>query len=317
LTVVDVQHHLIPPSLVEAAKRRPDGMLARSLLMGGDVQTEVERRLAGMDEAGVDIATLSVPLVPDDAKDDPAAAAETIAAANDGLIATAAAHPARFNVMLSLPFPFADECLAELDRVGSEPAVVSVIMHCDLRTWLPDKPELEPVFRRAAELGLPVSLHPATNQIGPPEAFADWMMWASIGPMIETTVAASRMMLSGLLDRVPELVVVVPHLGGVLPFLVQRMVDQSATGDAEHNVLWYMQNRLIYDTCNLGDAALDATVATVGADRIMLGSDYAIRGPLTRHVAYIAESVLSDEDKHAILHGTAERYGFTRTAPPS
>jgi aminocarboxymuconate-semialdehyde decarboxylase len=270
-----------------------------------------------MDEAGVDVATLSVPLVPDDAKADAAGAAATIGAANDGLIAAAADHPTRFNVMLSLPFPFADECMAELERVGRHPAVVSAILHTDLRSWLPDRPELEPVFRRMAQLDLPVSLHPATNQVGPAEAFADWLLWASVGPMVETTVAAGRMMLSGLLDRVPDLVVVVPHLGGVLPFLSQRMVDQSRTGDAEHDVLWYMQNRLLYDTCNLGAAALDATVATVGADRIMLGSDYSVRGPLSRHVAYVAESGLPEEDKHAILHGTAERYGFTRTAHPA
>jgi aminocarboxymuconate-semialdehyde decarboxylase len=192
--------------------------------------------------------------------------------------------------------------------------MVGAILHCQVAAWTPDREELQPVFERLAALERPVALHPAIFQFGPAEVFEDWMLWASIAPMFETSITAARIIYSGLLDRVPELVVVVPHLGGVLPFLTQRLADLSKTGAAEHDALWYMQNRLLFDSCNLFGPALDLTAATVGADRIMFGSDYPARGSVKRNVDHIRESSLGDDAKQAILAGTAERYGFERTA---
>jgi aminocarboxymuconate-semialdehyde decarboxylase len=124
-----------------------------------------------------------------------------------------------------------------------------------------------------------------------------------------------------MLDRVPELTLIVPHLGGVLPYLTQRLVDQSATGAAEHDALWYMQNRLLFDSCSFHPPALRCAIETVTADRILLGSDYPIRGTLVRAVGDIETSGLPQPDQAAILQGNARRYGLgvgrTDAASPS
>jgi aminocarboxymuconate-semialdehyde decarboxylase len=113
--------------------------------------------------------------------------------------------------------------------------------------------------------------------------------------------------LSGLLDRFQSLDVVIPHLGGVIPYLSQRLAEQVA-GQAEHEFTHYLTNRLYYDNCSYHAPALRCAVETVGAERIMLGSDYPFRGALRRCVDDVVAADLDDEAKRAMLGGTAGRW---------
>jgi aminocarboxymuconate-semialdehyde decarboxylase len=95
-------------------------------------------------------------------------------------------------------------------------------------------------------------------------------------------------MLSGMLDRVPDLTLIIPHLGGVLPYLAQRLIDQSGRGDADHDLLYYLRRRIYLDTCSFHEPALVCAQDTVGTERIVIGSDYPFRGPITRCMDDIA-----------------------------
>jgi aminocarboxymuconate-semialdehyde decarboxylase len=88
------------------------------------------------------------------------------------------------------------------------------------------------------------------------------------------------------------------------------MVDLSATGDAEHDVLHYLRNRCLLDSCSYHPPALDCAVATVSAERIMLGSDFPFRGPIKRATDDIGGSALGEADRAAILRGNAVRAGL-------
>ena len=195
--------------------------------------------------------------------------------------------------------------LAELERVGAEPEVSGVIQHVGLQqARLVDDPELEPVYRALAERGLTLFLHPV--QEPPPHGTEQWFLSNVIASPTATSLAAARLMLSGMLDRVPDLTLVIPHLGGTLPYLAQRLVDQSGTGDAEHDVLHYLRTRVYLDTCSFHPPALDCALATVGADRLLLGSDFPFRGPVRRAVEDV-ESGLGVDDAERVLTGNIAR----------
>ena len=303
---IDVQQHYVPPSLLEALSELRPGQVDR--LSTGT--TDLSPRIADMDEAGVELALLSISELGRYQTDQRDEDAELAKRYNDELLEAARAFPGRFAASITLPFPHPEECLDELQRVKDEPLVRGVIAFAATEHYTLDDPALDPVYAAIAEAGLPLFLHPAFDQLPTLPLLSEWMLNAGIAPMVETSATAARMMLSGVLDRAPALVMVIPHLGGLLPYLAQRLVDQSGTGDAEHDVLHYLRHRCLLDSCSYHRPALDCAVATVSAERIMLGSDFPFRGPVQRATADIEGSELDEADRAAILRGNAVRLGL-------
>jgi aminocarboxymuconate-semialdehyde decarboxylase len=155
-----------------------------------------------------------------------------------------------------------------------------------------------------------VLVHPALERL--PTAQLDWGIDACLAAPVSSSLGVLRLILSGMLDRVPALTPVVPHLGGVLPFLAQRVDDQAA-GVNRHSPGHYLRTRLLYDTCSFRPPALRATVETTGATRLLLGSDFPFRGPLDRAVGDV-NAHLAAADRAAVLGGNAIR-AFSRLAP--
>ena len=304
--IVDVHHHYAPPSLVDSLLRlRPQ---LRGFLSGPLV--EAESRLAAMDDAGVDVALLSIPhpaLL--EAGADRDAYSDLIRNANDELIALAQQHSDRFGVVIALPLALPGDAISELDRVAGHELVRGVIAFTTSGTGLPlDAPELLPVYRRIGQL--PVLLHPAMDELTRQESFRPFGL-SSLAAPVETSVAAARLMLSGMLDQAPDLTLIIPHLGGVLPYLIGRLTDQ-AKGVAQRDLLSYLTNRCLVDSCAHHHPALMCAVETLTPAHILLGSDYPARGALSRAVSDIEGSPLDAADRNAILGGNAKRLGLAR-----
>ena len=92
--------------------------------------------------------------------------------------------------------------------------------------------------------------------------------------------------------------------GGTIPFLTQRSIDLNL-GGTEHDLLHYLRHRMWLDSNNLWPPALRCAIETVGADRIVFGSDYPLRRTLDEAVRDIADPLLDDDQKSAILEGVA------------
>ncbi|WAX58463.1 amidohydrolase [Jatrophihabitans cynanchi] len=303
---VDVHHHLMVPSYPAAAREQgagdPEWAAAHYILTSQALDSPVVTlagRSALMLEAGIGTALLSVPAVYFPTRSIAVAAA---CESNRELLTAASTEPERFRVMASLPVPFADACLAELDKLAGHDLVAAVIMPPGSSSWRLDDPSFRRVWAALAEARLPVLLHPSQEPWRPP--LDRWRLGPGIGVPVETSIAALELILSGTLDEVPQLELIVPQLGGVLPYLTQRLVDRGH-GDAEHDVAHYLRHRLFYDNNSYHAPALRCAVETVGAGRILLGSDYPFRGTLTDCIADITESNLDPGDKHAILCSTA------------
>jgi predicted TIM-barrel fold metal-dependent hydrolase len=308
---IDVHSHYSPESFrraLAAACERDLGLARRVHVVArgrAEELADVERRLADMDATGVEVSVLSVP--PPGVQFGPEFdVAELAAEINDELIAVAEATPGRFLVLLVLPMPDVDACVAELDRLAGHPLVRGIELLCDEHAWALDEDRFEPVYERAAQLGLPVLLHPALGEAHC--LYDDWNLASSLAAPMSTSLAAVRLMLSGTLDRVPGLVPIVPHLGGTLPYLVQRLDDQSASPQVSCSIGTYLRTRLYYDTCSFHQPALVCARDTVGAERLLLGSDYPFRGPVQRSVEDIRSSPLTPDEQRMVLDDNARRW---------
>lgn len=315
---IDTHSHWMPPSYVTAlrsAAERDVGLArAASMMLGMDERSPLVNlglRLDEMDEAAVSMSVLSLP-PPGMYFPDVNLAAQATPAVNDELIAAAEADSRRFCVLAALPLPDVRASIAELGRVSQSPAVRGVGLMTQSGPWQLDNPPIREVLGCAAELGLPVVLHPQMEDL--PAAYGDWSLAACFAPVVSSSLGVLRLILSGCLDQFPELVPIVPHLGGTLPYLYQRIVDQSAPGDAARSFEHYCRKRLYYDTCSYHPPALRCAVETVGAARLMAGSDYPFRGSLTRCFDDILQSGLSDREVDAILGGTASQWFGHRAA---
>jgi predicted TIM-barrel fold metal-dependent hydrolase len=323
---VDVEHHYIPPALLDAyraaAPGTPGAMMAGVAAGQGRFAVEgnrpvgrpyeLEPRIAEMDDAGVALALLSVATLdryPADVAAE-SAVATLMSRCNDQLLEGASDYPGRFGILAVLPFPFADACLRELDRLAGEPLVRGVIGHAASNEWTLDRPDLQPVFERIAAAGLPLLLHPSAEGVHSHPMFRDWNLEPGIAGMVETTTIAARLMLSGMLDRVPDLVLIVPHLGGTLPYLAGRVTDTSGNGSAEHDVRYYLRHRVRLGTCSFHHPALHCAVETAGAENIILATDYPYRGTLQRAVDNVHESSLSESEQQGVLRDNALALGM-------
>ena len=310
---IDTHSHWMPAvhrdAVVELLRRQPElerdysAMLATATDPAAPL-VALDARLAEMDDCGVDRSVISLP--PPAAAFGPVEIAQTVArTANDALLAGADRHADRFSVLITLPLPDVEASWAELDRLASHPLTQGISALTTAESWTLDEARLEPLWARAAEHGLPLVLHPAFDCR--PDKFRDWTLGGSLHAVVSSSLGIARLVMSGMLDRVPTLDVIVPHLGGTLPYLAQRFVDMGR-GDAQHDLLYYLRHRLYLDTCSYHPPAFRCAVDTCGADRLVLGTDYPFRGSLQRAVTDVLANAPSPEARAQILGGTASKW---------
>jgi predicted TIM-barrel fold metal-dependent hydrolase len=99
-----------------------------------------------------------------------------------------------------------------------------ILLYTNLAGRFPDEPEFRPLFARAVELDVPVLLHPAKPITT--DVVKAYEMTSTLGNMFDNTIALTRLLLSGILDELPKLKLVCPHLGGTLPYIVGRLDHQ-------------------------------------------------------------------------------------------
>jgi aminocarboxymuconate-semialdehyde decarboxylase len=133
----------------------------------------------------------------------------------------------------------------------------------------------------------------------------------SVGQPVEETMAIAHFIMGGILDRHPDLDVVIAHGGGYYPFYAARMDHawkvrpevRRLTTDAPSTYL----KRMWFDTCVFSSDLIDTLVATVGVDRVMMGSDYPFDMGDDDPVGLVKRSKLSEADREKVLFGNASR----------
>nr|WP_250811081.1 amidohydrolase family protein [Neorhizobium tomejilense] len=168
-----------------------------------------------------------------------------------------------------------------------------------------DDIRLEPFYERVAELGLPMFLHP-TDAV-----FADVMqgyndaLHLSLGRVVEVSAAASRLILSGMMDRHPALKIVMSHTGGALPYQSGRMDKNSKTAGLAKPVSHYL-HRMFTDTVSPHSAGQKFAIDYFGVDNVMYGTDYPCWDPAVC-LKLLDEIEMSATTKQKIFHDNAVR----------
>jgi aminocarboxymuconate-semialdehyde decarboxylase len=227
---------------------------------------------------------------------------------NDAYAELAARHPGRFRGFASMPMDAPDEALKELDRALGPLKLNGVILLSNIRGRALTAPLYRPFFEEANRRKLCILLHPMLP--ANPEAYAEYVLGPIVGFPSDTTLAVARMCYDGLLKDFPDIRWIIAHLGGAVPYLMERM-DSGFRDFAECRVKIdqppsaYLK-RLYYDTVTFSPYNLNMARDLLGTDHLVMGSDYPhLLGSIERSVSSIEALNIPAAEKQRIFSGTA------------
>ena len=285
---IDCQSHVFPQSYIEilAQNPHPPQVVPRgdeSLITYGDVQQfrlraekyDPKTKLEDMNRAGIDISVISTN-IPGPCMLAPELALKGAQALNNFIADVIARYPGRFAGLASLPWQNPDDAITEMDRAKEELDFRGVMLYSHIGGRPVDQPEFAPVYAHAEAKRLPIVLHPTVPTWG--EAIKDHWMIPMMGLQVDTSFALLRLILSGILERHPRLQVVMPHVGGVLPYMIGRIDHQTEVmGRGRENITQppseYLR-RIYLDLVSPSEQALQYAYQFSGPDRLVFGTDH-------------------------------------------
>jgi aminocarboxymuconate-semialdehyde decarboxylase len=270
--------------------------------------SDIDLRRKEMDRQGVRVHALSL-TVPMVYWADGDLGLRLARAVNDAMAQAHTAFPDRFVGLATLPMQEPRLALQELDRAARLPGIRGVYLGTNIRGRELSDPAFFPVYEQMEALKLPLLLHPI-DVIGA-QRLAPYYLGNLLGNPFDNAVAAAHLIFGGVLDRLKRFTVCLPHAGGAFPYLVGRL----SRGWEVRNECKHLKRppsaylrRFAYDTITHSAEALRYLIGLVGADRVMLGSDYCFDMGYARPVQIVTGlHGLSAADKARILGGNAAR----------
>jgi aminocarboxymuconate-semialdehyde decarboxylase len=324
MTFFDAHAHVIVPELLrdgapgETWRPRVDRREGRQVveLAGREIFSavhefvELDGILANRAAQGID-GVLLCPWVPLLFYDVPAAEGlERCRLQNGGLASLRARGPERVSVLGAVPLQEPELAAAELHALMDTGDFAGVEVTASVNGSYLGDPRFEPFWAAAEECDALVFVHPTTRGFAAP-AFAEHYLWNLVGNPMETTITAAHLVLTGTMERHPALRVLLAHGGGAIVALRGRLSYGSAHVTAAGRALDESADtsigRFLFDTVTHDPAVLRGLVEAVGADRVLLGSDYPFDMGDPDPVATVRATGLDEETQAAVLHGNAER----------
>ncbi len=283
-------------------------------------------RLGAMDQAGIDLAVLSL-TAPGVQLFDDGVAHGWARRANDALAEVVRAHPTRYAGLASFHPLGGMASVKELERSRRDLGLCGALVNSHTRGRYLDEPACEPVLEVLAALGMPLYLHPQTPS---PSMAAPYLVNGLEGPAwgfaAETGLHAMRLIFGGVFDRHPKLQVVLGHLGEGLPWWFSRMDSRyqmmrgvnGSQGALKQAPSDYFQTNLFVTTSGMADASrLAFTINTVGAQRVLFATDYPYER-MSDIARCVDELNVSPQKKALINSGNAARlFGLPDHLAPS
>lgn len=235
--------------------------------------TDPEAKLAGLAKLGIDATIVSLVPALFFYDVDAERGADFARRVNRSLADFCTFDSARLRWMGHVPLQspqLATEVLRESHAAGA----VAVQIGTSVAGSPLDTPEYDDFWAEAARLGVPVMLHPAFN--APHPGLEQWYLQNSIGNLLETTVAAERLICSGHLARFPDLRLVLVHGGGFLPWQIGRLAhtrDVRPEMAAVSGTPASWMGNLVCDTITHDPQVLSMLIERMGPDRLVLGTD--------------------------------------------
>jgi len=322
---LDIHCHFFPQAFLDAA-RKPNAFQA-SLEWRADGREHLacpgnfdhpltpdfyaaEQMLADMDKTDITMAAISSAPPTLSYWAEPSAARELASALNQSIAERVKAHPDRFLGLATVPLQDIGVSVAEARRAVKELGLHGFQIGSNVGGKNLNHPDYFPFFEAVAELDVPLFIHPYI----PPgeERMQEYYLHNLLGMVTETGLAIGSVIYGGVLERLPNLKIVFAHAGGVFPYIVGRMDHgykvriEECQKAIPHPPSHYLK-QVYFDCMSFNPQALRYLVDTVGADRILLGSDYPFdMGPIGGPKAEVkANPYLSDLEKEQIIGKTA------------
>jgi aminocarboxymuconate-semialdehyde decarboxylase len=225
---------------------------------------------------------------------------------NEAVAAQVRSHPGRFWATAAVPLKDPQIALDVIEDAVGRLGLIGLNIPGSVGDD-PDiaAPRLEPVYARMEELGLPIFLHPTDALFADPLEGYGGALHRSVGRVMEASVATARLIFSGIMERHPNLKVVVSHTGGALPYQAGRL-DKNGTGAKLQELPSTYLKRMYTDMVSPHTAGMRFAIEYFGADHVMYGTDYPC---WDSHAALrLFEAIdLSTHDKELIMNGNIRR----------
>ena len=324
MRVIDSHSHWWPPSFLEQLCRRNGFPRAQRNADGGysywrkegstgllDLEPEwfdLERQFAYMDDLGHEVGLVcSIGPLSIHFSDVPVDEGRDAALLWNEEMATAQRrYPDRVWASAAVPLTDPKVAIDVLDHAITKLGLMGVNLPgsvgSDPRI---DAERLEPFYARVAELGVPIFLHP-TDAI-----FQDVMegyggaLHLTLGRVMEVSVAASRLIFSGIMERYPDLKIVMSHTGGALPYQAGRMDKNGARVGLPYPPSTYMK-RMFTDTVSPHTLGMEFAIKYYGIDNVMYGTDYPCWQP-SEALRLIDALDLCESDRQKLFYDNAKR----------
>ena len=324
--IIDSHFHWRPISLLEEAcktkraypraERDGKGGYIWMIREGYSVQVranhpawaDLDTQFAHMDSLGhrVDVVCTIGPLSVYFSELEPSAGRDAAMLWNEEMAAAERKYAGRFWGSAAVPLKDTETAIEVLDHAIETLGLMGVNLPgsvgVDPRI---DAERLWPFYERVEQLGTPLFLHP-TDAV-----FADILdgyggaLHFSLGRVVEVSVAAARLILSGLMEHCPDLKVVMSHTGGALPYQSGRMDKNQGTAKLPRPVSTYLK-RMYTDTVSPHSLGMKFAIDYYGLDHVMYGSDYPCWEP-AEALSLISEIDLSPADRQKLFYENARR----------
>lgn len=325
--VIDMHSHVIPMGLLDRIRRGDPDLEAMIKeehgvsfvvhhqgysypLLPGFVDNEVEARLQAMDRAGIDLAVVSVapPLFYYWL---PAELSLSIAqAVNDAIAQLVQKCPHRLLGMATVPLQDPRAAAMELERAKIKLGLRGVHIGANVEGKQLDDRVFRAFFEKAAQLKMPIFLHP--YYIGNKAGLEKYYLTNLLGNPIETTIAACHLIFGGILADFPDLKICLAHGGGFLPYQIGRLRHghrvRPEPKSAGLEVFSTFEEQIYFDTLLFDDRALRFLLDSVGASKVMLGTDYPFDMGERNPVARIRRLGLSRWEEKLVLAENARKF---------
>ncbi len=270
---------------------------------------DYDLRIANMDKAGVDVAIVSL-TCPSAFFGGAEVSARVAREMNAHMAYQQGRFPDRLRFFATLPWQYSEQAVLVLKEAVAQGAVgVFVSANIDGRSLT--APEFAPVWQAIDDLALPVLVHPTAPQGAKELELDEYGLVPPIGFMIDTTLAVSRMILDGFIDRYPNLAIIAGHGGAALPYLAGRLdrcheMIPACSEKISDKPSTYLK-RIYYDSVVYEKNALDLCIEVAGgADRVMYGSDYPHNiGDMVGCLSRV--NALDGEAARMVKSGTAQK----------
>jgi predicted TIM-barrel fold metal-dependent hydrolase len=321
--VVDWHAHWVPPELVEFLTARDvapkvvteNGIRSVVVTPGNsqpvkEAQQDLSLRVAEMDSIGVTRQVLSLAVIlghflarmPADLEQ------ALVTANNAGLARLVRNHGNRFSGLAVLPLAHLQDAPRVLEKAVGEQGLLGAILPADAFADKASARLLAPIFEVANRLHAHLFVHPGPmpgQDLKPVAADeAQMVRRRAIGFQDSLTAAAVTFEFTDFLDPYPNAVVQLANLGGTIALLADRIAMTAERMELPAHLAEGRLRRIIVDTASFGERGVALAAQTLGADRILFGTDSPALRIAPAYQGIIAAG-LSTETTRAILAGTA------------